>query len=225
MLRGNSITWAMMSAMAMLWTVGCCDQEKKQIADLQRDNAQMANTNKDVRTELDLCKGREQEARTRADSLASDLANKDAEIAGLRGRMNDANSRTPAGWVMDPFGAKTVVGGDVLFDSGDETLKVGGKARLDAIVRDIKTHYPGMLVRVYGHTDSDKVKVSGWKDNWELSAGRALTVARYLKDHGINASMIEAVAMGEYHPESSDKSKNRRVEIYVVKAKAVVNPR
>ncbi|HPY77378.1 MAG TPA: OmpA family protein, partial [Anaerohalosphaeraceae bacterium] len=59
-----------------------------------------------------------------------------------------------------------------------------------------------------------------WQDNWDLSAGRALTVLRYLTSKGMPADQIRAVACGESRPVASNasaagKAKNRRVEIVV----------
>ncbi len=77
-----------------------------------------------------------------------------------------------------------------------------------------------MPVDIVGHTDSDPIKKSGWKDNWQLSSERALAVLRYLNSKGMRADQIRAVAAGSAKPiasnSSSDgKSRNRRVEIVV----------
>lgn len=77
-----------------------------------------------------------------------------------------------------------------------------------------------MQVDVVGHTDSDPIKKSKWKDNWQLSAERALAVLRYLNSKGISSEKIRAVAAGSSRPVASNKSssgkaQNRRVEIVV----------
>ncbi|MHC4074708.1 MAG: OmpA family protein [Planctomycetota bacterium] len=59
-----------------------------------------------------------------------------------------------------------------------------------------------------------------WKDNLELSAQRAITVARYLIQRGIPENEIRAVGCGESRPVASNassagKARNRRVEIVV----------
>ena len=56
----------------------------------------------------------------------------------------------------------------------------------------IKEKYSGKQVDVVGHTDTEPIKKSSWKDNWELSAQRALSVTRYLIDHGIPDKQVEA---------------------------------
>ncbi len=108
----------------------------------------------------------------------------------------------------------------LLFDSGKETLKSATIAELDHIRSVLRQKYNGKQVDVVGHTDTDPIKKSKWKDNWELSAQRALTVARYLIDRGISEDKIRAVGCGESRPIASNanatgKAKNRRVEIVV----------
>lgn len=108
----------------------------------------------------------------------------------------------------------------LLFDSGKEILKSATIAELDHIRSVLRQKYNGKQVDVVGHTDTDPIKKSKWKDNWELSAQRALTVARYLIDRGISEDKIRAVGCGESRPIASNanatgKAKNRRVEIVV----------
>ena len=108
----------------------------------------------------------------------------------------------------------------ILFDSGKETLKSATIAELDHIQSVLRQKYNGKQVDVVGHTDTDPIKKSKWKDNWELSAQRALTVARYLIDRGVSEDKIRAVGCGDSRPIASNnnatgKAKNRRVEIVV----------
>ena len=108
----------------------------------------------------------------------------------------------------------------ILFDSGKATLKKATSVELDHIRSVLQRKYAGMQIDVVGHTDSDPIKKSKWKDNWELSAQRALTVVRYLADRGIGSNKIRASGCGAARPvtsnaTSSGKAKNRRVEIVV----------
>ena len=108
----------------------------------------------------------------------------------------------------------------ILFDSGKATLKKATSTELNHIQSVLGAKYSGKQIDVVGHTDSDPIKKSKWKDNWELSAQRALTVARYLIERGIPNNNIRAVGCGESRPIASNatdsgKKKNRRVEIVV----------
>lgn len=110
----------------------------------------------------------------------------------------------------------------ILFASGSAKLKSATSSELDHIYSVIRERYSGRQIDVVGHTDTDPIRKTKdlWKDNWDLSAGRALTVLRYLTGKGMPADQIRAVACGESRPVASNanaagKSKNRRVEIVV----------
>ncbi len=108
----------------------------------------------------------------------------------------------------------------ILFDSGKATLKKTTSTELDHIRSVLRDKYAGKQVDVVGHTDTDPIKKSKWKDNWELSAQRALSVLRYLVKRGIPEDTIQAVGCGESQPIASNstasgKARNRRVEIVV----------
>ena len=108
----------------------------------------------------------------------------------------------------------------ILFAAGSSILKSSYIAELDKIYSVIRERYNGRKIDIVGHTDADPIKKSKWKDNWELSAQRALTVVRYMVDKGISKEQIRAVGCGEARPVASNsaaagKSKNRRVEVVV----------
>jgi chemotaxis protein MotB len=108
----------------------------------------------------------------------------------------------------------------ILFSSGQAMLKQATSRELDHIQSVLKQKYPNNRIDVVGHTDTDPIKKSKWKDNLELSAQRALTVVRYLIERGIGEEKIRAVGCGAARPVASNataagKEKNRRVEIVV----------
>jgi len=108
----------------------------------------------------------------------------------------------------------------ILFDSGKATLKTVTSRELDHIYSVLQQKYSGKTIDVVGHTDADPIKKSKWRDNWQLSAERALAVVGYLTKQGIPEEKIRAVGCGESRPIASNanatgKAKNRRVEIVV----------
>jgi len=108
----------------------------------------------------------------------------------------------------------------ILFDSGKAELKKATSTELDHIQSVLKRQYSGRQIDVVGHTDSDPIRKSKWKDNWELSAQRALTVVRYLISRGVTEGKIRAVGRGASksiasNATASGKARNRRVEIVV----------
>ncbi len=108
----------------------------------------------------------------------------------------------------------------ILFAPGKAFLRKTTSVELDHIRSVLRKKYAGKQISVVGHTDSDPIKKSKWKDNWELSAQRALSVLRYLIKRGTPPDRMRAVGRGESQPIASNatargKEKNRRVEIVV----------
>jgi chemotaxis protein MotB len=108
----------------------------------------------------------------------------------------------------------------ILFDSGQAGLKKASSDELNEIYSVLRQKYAGKKIDVVGHTDNDPIQKSEWKDNWELSAQRALTVTRYLIKRGFPEKQIQACACGESRPvvpntSDANKQKNRRVEVVV----------
>lgn len=225
MTRGRFTGTLIATLLAGLSAAGCCQDQDRQIKDLTAENLKLKNDVKSFQDQVALANKAETDALARADGKDSDLLNKDMEIKSLRDQLAKKapspagdGSKTANGWISQTFGDSVTLGSDILFASGKATLTAAGKGHLDKIIADIKGTYANRPIRVYGHTDSDPIKKSDWQDNLELSANRAMAVTRYLMDKGIKSAYVETIAMSEWHPEGKDKAKNRRVEIFAVKA-------
>lgn len=119
--------------------------------------------------------------------------------------------------------------GDVLFDSGRETLKRDGKDIL-AKVAEVIRNDQGLISRTFqvaGHTDSEKLQGGPFKDNWGLSAMRAREVLVFLTSPtekgggGLPENRWSAVGYGDTDPvkpndTAENKQANRRVELVVM---------
>ena len=78
----------------------------------------------------------------------------------------------------------------------------------------------GSHLRVEGHTDDIPIRSAAFPSNWELSAARAISVTRYLEEHGIATARLSVAGYGEFHPlapnsGAASRAGNRRVEIVV----------
>jgi len=75
------------------------------------------------------------------------------------------------------------------------------------------------VLRVDGHTDARPLSGAGrLRNNWELSAARAISVVRYLIEKGVDPKRLVAAGFGEFQPleegETPDAlAKNRRIEL------------
>lgn len=74
-------------------------------------------------------------------------------------------------------------------------------------------------ILVNGYTDNiPPQKDSAYKDNWQLSTARALSVVKELMSNGVQGNRLGAVGYGQYRPIASNntedgRKKNRRVTI------------
>lgn len=118
----------------------------------------------------------------------------------------------------DP-GAGTVtlnLSSDIFFDAGQASIKPAARKSLDKVAAALKKDYSGKEVRVEGHTDSDPIRRSKWKDNQELSEARAKSVRDYLVKQGVDSNAITTLGHGADKPRGADKARNRRVEVVVL---------
>ena len=96
-------------------------------------------------------------------------------------------------------------------------------AKVAAILRSVAAEIPeglNWVIRVDGHTDNVPLAGSGrYRDNWELSQGRALSVVRYMVDAlGIPPNRLAANGFGEFQPVNPTdtpeaRAQNRRIEL------------
>jgi outer membrane protein OmpA-like peptidoglycan-associated protein len=113
---------------------------------------------------------------------------------------------------------------DVLFDTGQDTLKPGADLNLDRLSKYLEGS-PGTKIIVEGHTDSRGSDAY----NDALSNRRAQSVAEALESHGVSADRIDAVGRGKHYPVASNdtavgRQENRRVEIVFSDAKGQFPP-
>jgi chemotaxis protein MotB len=80
------------------------------------------------------------------------------------------------------------------------------------------------LIRVEGNTDNVPIHTAQYPTNWELSAARAIGVARYLVEHdGLDPYRVSAAGYGEFRPRvpndtDDHRQQNRRVDIVLLNA-------
>lgn len=73
---------------------------------------------------------------------------------------------------------------------------------------------------VAGHTDNQGIREANFKNSWELSAARAVTVTELLVTNGLRPKNLVAAGFGEFHPIADNRTAkgrqdNRRIEIEI----------
>jgi chemotaxis protein MotB len=114
----------------------------------------------------------------------------------------------------------SLVSRHIVFDANLAVLTPRGARVLD-VLAPVLRRLPNQI-EVDGHTNQVKVKPKFYPTDWELSAARAVTVLRYLNEHGrVPGERLDAVAYGHERP-LLDPSKpkamalNKRVDIVVL---------
>ena len=157
--------------------------------------------------------------------LTRDLESERARRAAEGARL-EALERALAGPLAD--GRITLVDGrigirgSVLFGRNSADLATEGAALLRGLAAPLSAYLASHheLIMVSGFTDDRPVTGSpqGYKDNWELSAQRALTVTRALVGSGIPEGSVFSAAFGASQPVApndtpDNRARNRRVVI------------
>jgi chemotaxis protein MotB len=114
-----------------------------------------------------------------------------------------------------------VLGERVAFNVGNADLLPDFRPTLKRIAEFISLQ-KGYKVAVAGHTDDAPINTIQFPTNWELSAIRAVNVAKFMILHGVNPHRIAIEGYSAYRPlhpntTSQNKHANRRVEITLIK--------
>jgi chemotaxis protein MotB len=106
----------------------------------------------------------------------------------------------------------------LLFKSGSDVVDPKGVQALKSLAA-VLNNTNEINVVIEGHTDNVPIKTKQFKDNWDLSTGRATSILRVLTDgYGFDPNRITASGKGQFHPvktnETDDgRAGNRRTEI------------
>ena len=124
-------------------------------------------------------------------------------------------------------GDRFVFQSEVLFPVGSDQISPDGSTELakvsDAVVQ-LANEIPGdipWVLQVNGHTDKQPITGGGrFRNNWDLSAGRAISVVQFLVSKGIAPEHLVAAGYGEFQPLDDEDTpdayaKNRRIELKV----------
>jgi len=151
----------------------------------------------------------------------SEMVNRVQEAAGDANEMME-QSQGPAitveeaqeGFVIELPAALLFKAGSATIENQDALLFL---KRIALIIEELPND---MQVSVQGHTDDvGPGRGSIFKDNWELSTARAISVLHELLLDGVEAKRISASGYAEFKPVATNatktgREKNRRVELH-----------
>jgi len=185
----------------------CAVNSSKGSANIERLITQIKESNDYIK--------RLQDARSRQDSLSVAISNK------LKRSLDDLNDQD-----LDVKVQKGVVfislSDKMLYKSGSYEVLPEAENVLSKVATVIND-YSDYDVLIEGNTDSDRMRPNALvKDNWDLSALRATSIARILQNRfSVDPARITAGGRSEYNPKASNdteagKAINRRTEIIVL---------
>jgi chemotaxis protein MotB len=179
---------------------------RRKIDDLDAENAKLKEEN------ASLVKAREEQVQKVSSTYESLLEKMKSEISKGQVTISELKGKLTVNMVDS-----------ILFDSGKAEVKKSGREILGKVISILKD-VNDKSIRIEGHTDDvpiSRALARRYPTNWELSAARAINVARHLQEQGIDPGQLSAVAYGEWKPVATNdtaegKAKNRRIEIILV---------
>jgi outer membrane protein OmpA-like peptidoglycan-associated protein len=162
-----------------------------------------------------------EQSRLAADKAQQGEQRADSDKAAMRAQLSEQLNKVLE--TRDSARGLIVSMSDVLFDTGQYSLKPGAREKL-AKVAGILIAYPSLNIEVGGYTDN----VGGDDMNQKLSENRAGAVRDYLVVQGVSTNSVSAKGYGNTLPVASNdnsagRQENRRVEL-VVSGDAIGSP-
>ncbi|MHC4974125.1 MAG: OmpA/MotB family protein [Planctomycetota bacterium] len=201
-------------------------------ADAERRNSDLKHAQAELRAEKIKAEGEAESQRARLEALEAQLeiARTPTEAEGQESpnparidvaRLSEELGRGAEVVERDDGGATIVLASDVTFTAGRADLNRQAQETLRRVARTLKQTDGFNRLRIEGHTDSDPIRKSGWRDNRELSLARASKVRMFLVAQGLGEDLMSVEGHGAARPIASNtssqgKARNRRVEIVLV---------
>lgn len=120
----------------------------------------------------------------------------------------------------DERGLVVSLGAEGFFESGAAEIKENYVGVLEVFAEKlVKSGYP---LRAEGHTDDIPINSARYRNNWELSTSRAVSVLQYLIEvYGYPSHMLSVAGYGSTHPiadnvDEYSRARNRRVDLVLV---------
>lgn len=201
---------------AMLVTTGCRTRDGKHAGseDLRAENDRLTSELASLSAENETLKQQRDAARDEAKTLRE-------QSGSVEGQLKDLLSSGDIAGVYRTEGGGLGLDEDFAFAKGSAELNEDGKKTIATLAQRLSSsEYANSKIVVEGHTDDTPVSRAKTKelyvDNWGLSAARAAEVVRALQSAGVDAHRLHGAFRGEIAPRSqTDKSANRRVELYI----------
>jgi outer membrane protein OmpA-like peptidoglycan-associated protein len=194
------------------------------LAQKEREAAERA-TNDERDNQLKSSRSEAERIRAEADRAKADLSKTQDQLAVEKRAREEAEKKAAqaladlqkiASVKQESRGTVITLSGEVLFASGESTLRPAAILKLNDVATALTTGNPESTITVEGHTDAQGQRAF----NMDLAQKRANAVREQLVARGVAADRIKAVGVGPDKPVASNdnaegRANNRRVEIVV----------
>jgi chemotaxis protein MotB len=201
--------------------------------ELEADRSKLGTCDK----ELEMHKSSRADTQKKVETMQADVSSKGAELEELRKQRAEAEQRLAA-WksiteklqkMIDSGKLKVQIrdgkmivklSNEILFESGKADLATDGKTSLREVATILR-QFADRRFMIAGHTDNLPVGKGNYKNNWELSTARAVTVTEFLVASGLRPQNLVAAGYGQYDPiapngTEAGRKENRRMELILL---------
>jgi chemotaxis protein MotB len=204
------------------------DQANAQVALLNQQLSALRTQLGALESALDASEARDAQSKTAIADLGSRLnvalAQRVQDLSRYRsdffGRLRQVLEGRPD---IQVVGDRFVFQSEVLFAPGQATISTDCEAELADLagaLKQIAAEIPpdiNWVLQIDGHTDKRPISTVQFPSNWELSAARAIAVAKFLVTQGIDPKRLVPAGFGDNRPIDTDDTpeayaKNRRIE-------------
>ena len=191
-----------------------------QVSDLQTE---MSNQKSKFESDIAGLRKDVDSAKSAADMAKKSLADKEAELAKIKGEVKGALGLNSSLSIQEKGGDLYVtMESPVNYRSGSSRLNRAARKSVEALAESLKNN-PDVHLLIEGHTDNKKFASDSGMDNWQLSVNRAMAVVKRLVKKGVNPDQLTVAGRGENDPSGDNSTREGRAENRRTEAKPRAN--
>jgi chemotaxis protein MotB len=146
------------------------------------------------------------------------LEGKESVLQQLAQRIETSEIAEEVFITVDQRGVVVSFKDTALFESGSADLTERARKTLNRFAAYL-FGLPNDII-IEGHTDDQPISGARYPSNWELSAARAASVARFFENEGVKGQRMQVVGYGEFRPRFRNdtpekRALNRRIDVII----------
>lgn len=178
-------------------------RHKDEVKELEKREQFLTLQAREKEKDMELLRGRLAKSEHLRAQLEAGMKSQKIEVTSQPASVKPEQTTSLGGFHINPNTGGIVLDHDILFASGQHTLKDSGKHVLNELVSKLNSaEFSKYVIRVDGHTDNAPVVKTKKEnhDNWELGAKRAKVVLDYMISKGVAPQRCFFASFGPYRP-------------------------